>query len=32
LMLSAECEPDVPLESIDVICTTLETVCGLPKL
>ncbi len=31
LMLFAECEPDVPLENIDVICTTLENVCNLPE-
>jgi len=30
LMLSAECEPDVPLENIHVICNTLEKVCRLP--
>jgi hypothetical protein len=31
LMLLAECGPDVPLESINVICTTLEQVCRLPR-
>ncbi len=31
LMLLAECGPDVPLENINVICTTLERVCGLPR-
>ena len=30
LMLCAECEPDVPLENIEAICTALENVCGLP--
>jgi hypothetical protein len=30
LMLYAECEPDVPLENIDVICSVLETVCSPP--
>lgn len=28
LMLYAECEPDVPLENIEVICETLEEVGG----
>jgi len=28
LMLMAECEPDVPLENIEVICETLEEVGG----
>jgi len=28
LMLSAECEPDVPLENIEAICNTLEKVGG----
>jgi hypothetical protein len=28
LMLSAECEPDVPLENIEAICTTLEEIGG----
>jgi hypothetical protein len=32
LMFYAECEPDVPLENIDAICTTLERVCKLPEL
>jgi uroporphyrinogen decarboxylase len=32
LMLFAECEPDVPLENIDLICTALEGVCNLPEL
>jgi len=31
LMLHAECEPDVPLESIDLICSTLEQVCSPPQ-
>ena len=30
LMLYAECEPDVPLENIDAICTALEEVCNPP--
>jgi len=30
LMFYAECEPDVPLENIDAICTALERVCRLP--
>jgi hypothetical protein len=30
-MLFAECEPDVPLENIDAICTVLERVCNLPE-
>jgi len=30
LMLYAECEPDVPLENIDAICSVLEQVCNLP--
>jgi hypothetical protein len=29
LMLHAECEPDVPLENIEAICSTLERVCDL---
>lgn len=32
LMLYAECEPDVPLENIDAICTALERVCDPPEL
>lgn len=32
LLLSAECAPDVPLENIDAICTTMEKVCGLTGL
>ncbi len=28
LMLSAECEPDVPLENIEAICETLEEIGG----
>jgi uroporphyrinogen decarboxylase len=32
LMLHAECEPDVPLENIEAICSTLERVCGLPDV
>jgi len=32
LMLYAECEPDVPLETIDVICTALEKTCKPPLL
>lgn len=31
LMLYAECEPDVPLENIDAICTTFERICNSPK-
>ncbi len=31
LMLYAECEPDVPLENIDAICTALERVCNPPE-
>jgi len=30
LMLYAECEPDVPLENIDAICSALEEVCNPP--
>ena len=30
LMLYAECEPDVPLENIDAICTALEKTCNPP--
>ena len=30
LMLYAECEPDVPLENIDAICTALERFCDPP--
>jgi uroporphyrinogen decarboxylase len=30
LMLLAECGPDVPLENIDTICTTLERLCHPP--
>jgi hypothetical protein len=32
LMLHAECEPDVPLDNIDAICTALERVCKPPIL
>jgi hypothetical protein len=32
LMLHAECEPDVSLENIEVICKTLERVCKLPLI
>ncbi len=32
LILSAECEPDVPLENIEAICGALEKVCKLPEL
>lgn len=31
LMLYAECEPDVPLEDIDAICTALERTCNPPE-
>jgi len=31
LMFHAECEPDVPLENIDAICTILERICKLPE-
>jgi uroporphyrinogen decarboxylase len=30
LMLHAECGPDVPLTSIEAICTSLESLCGHP--
>lgn len=30
LMLYAECEPDVPLESIEAICSALEKICRVP--
>lgn len=30
LMLLAECGPDVPLESIDLICATFERLCNPP--
>lgn len=30
LMIHAECEPDVSLENIDVICTTLGKICQFP--
>jgi len=30
LMLHAECEPDVPLDRIETICTVLEKVCNPP--
>jgi hypothetical protein len=32
LMLVAECAPDVPLDTIDTICTALETHCQPPYL
>ncbi|MCP4541751.1 MAG: hypothetical protein GY832_31855, partial [Chloroflexi bacterium] len=32
LMLYAECEPDVPLENVDAICTALEKTCNPPAL
>lgn len=32
LMLHAEAEPDVTLEQIDAICTTLEKVCNSPLM
>lgn len=32
LILSAECEPDVPLENIEAICVALEKICELPEL
>jgi uroporphyrinogen decarboxylase len=32
LMLHAECEPDVPLENVEVICRTLEKICKPPLL
>jgi|YNPNPStandDraft_1061719.scaffolds.fasta_scaffold28041_2 hypothetical protein len=32
LILSAEAEPDVPLENIDAICTILEKICRPPLL
>jgi uroporphyrinogen decarboxylase len=31
LMLYAECEPDIPLENIEAICTTFEKVCKPPE-
>jgi hypothetical protein len=31
LMLHAECEPDLSLEQINAICTSLERVCRLPE-
>ncbi len=31
LVIYAECEPDVPLENIDAICTALEEFCNLPE-
>ena len=31
LLLHAECEPDVPLETIDAICSALEKVCNPPE-
>jgi hypothetical protein len=31
LLLYAEIEPDVPPGKVDVICTALEEVCGLPE-
>ena len=31
LMIYAECEPDVPLENIDAICTQLEIFCNPPS-
>jgi hypothetical protein len=31
LMLYAECEPDVPLDNIDAICRTFETICNPPE-
>ncbi len=30
LMFNAECEPDVSLENIEAICTSMEEICGLP--
>ena len=30
LMLGAECGPDVPIENIEAICTTMESLCELP--
>jgi hypothetical protein len=30
LMLYAECEPDVPLDNIEAICTALEKICHPP--
>ncbi len=32
LMLHAECEPDVSLDKVDAICTTLERICKQPLL
>jgi hypothetical protein len=31
LMLYAECEPDVPLDNIDAICTVFEKLCRPPE-
>jgi hypothetical protein len=31
LMLYAECEPDIPLENIEVICKTFEKICHPPE-
>ena len=31
-MLHAECEPDVSLDNIEVICKTLEKVCEPPLI
>lgn len=30
LSLNAECEPDVSLENIETICSTLEDICNIP--
>jgi len=32
LMLHAECEPDVSLDNIEVICKTLEKICKTPLI
>ena len=32
LMLHAECEPDVSLDNIEVICKTLEKICKPPLI
>ena len=32
LILYAECEPDVPMENIEAICSALEKICTIPDL
>ena len=31
LMMKAECEPDVPLDNIEAVCSALESVCNPPE-